>query len=311
MKKLVLILILIIFGMAFASCQSDKGEEVVEPNTIEEPAATSKDLYDWSIWKYFAYDQKSREEAFRDIQASAEQGYIPAKIRLGISYFYGRGVKKNIEKSIEILDQNFPLLQKEAEEDTNAMYELGNCYIHGIGVEQNKYEGYRFMNKAATKEHRLAMETVGYCLMRGIGCEKSVPEAIKWFEKADIKGSSAAKYQLALFYLNGIGVKKDHKKAMEMLEKSHELGNLDATLYLGQIYLNGIGEKVDEKKAFEYFEIAARGNQPRAMYYLGRCMCDGIGTEQNVEKGLLWILNAAAEGDDKALDMLEEQEEKK
>ena len=268
-----------------------------------EVAPTPKEIYENAFQKFFSYNKSERESAFKDFKSIAEN-YNPAKMRLGICYFYGKGESIDTEKGIKIIDDVFPYLEGNAINDINAKYEYANALLLGIGTKQKKYEGFKYMLQAAQKGHLVAMETVGKCLMSGFGCEKNIPQSISWFEKAKEKGSTDALYYLAYFNQNGLGFKKDHKKAMDMLLEGETKGNLDCVIYLATIYLNGLGESKDEAKAFEYFLKSAEGGHPRGMYYTGRCLLDGVGTTKNVDKGLSWIVKAAGEGDDLALDMM-------
>ena len=295
MKKIFIILIILFsFGIVYS-----------EENSNNDSAESAEMIYAKGMNQYFSYKEVNKVQAYNDFCEAADKNYVPAIMRKGICVFFGNGVKKDLEKGIKIIDSVFTDLVKEADTDINAMYELGNAYMLGIGVKSNKYEGFRYILKGANKGNLIAMETVAKCLSAGIGCEVNVPHSVEWLNKAEKLGSLDAKYNLGVFYINGIGVKKDKEKGLSMLEEACKKGNMDACLFLGVIYL-----KTDEKKAVEYFKVAAEGEHPRAMYYYGRCLLDGIGCEKNEPEGSVMIIKSAGLGDELAIDMLTDEKEK-
>lgn len=100
--------------------------------------------------------------------------------------------------------------------DVGAIYELGQRYFSGIGVEQN------------------------------------VQKAREYFEVAVERGATGANYFLGKIYYNGIGVETDHTKAKEYFEKSAARNNAFSEYYLGKIYFWGDGVEKDYDKANEY-----------------------------------------------------------
>ena len=69
------------------------------------------------------------------------------------------------------------------------------------------------------------MYNLGVCYMSGIGVKKDLKKGIKLYERAAEKGITSAMYNLASCYINGVGVKKDPQKGMELLERAAELGD--------------------------------------------------------------------------------------
>lgn len=100
--------------------------------------------------------------------------------------------------------------------DIGAIYELGQRYFYGVGV-----------NLDYTK-------------------------ARKYFETASEKGSSGSNYFLGKMYYNGNGVQTNHLKAKEYFEKSAQSDNTFSKYYLGKLYYWGDGVEKNNQKAEEY-----------------------------------------------------------
>lgn len=100
--------------------------------------------------------------------------------------------------------------------DVGAIYELGQRYFEGIGVEQN------------------------------------VQKAREYFEIAAERGSNGSNYFLGKIYYNGMGVQTNHVKAKEYFEKSAAEKNAFSEYYLGKIYFWGDGVEKNYNKANEY-----------------------------------------------------------
>ena len=103
--------------------------------------------------------------------------------------------------------------------DVGAIYELGQRYFYGVGVEVN-YE-----------------------------------KAKGYFEVAAERGSNGSNYFLGKIYYNGNGVPTNHLKAKEYFEKSASADNVFSTYYLGKIYYWGDGVEKNYEKANEYKNI--------------------------------------------------------
>lgn len=100
--------------------------------------------------------------------------------------------------------------------DVGAIYELGQRYFNGTGVNQNfeKAKGY--------------------------------------FEIAAERGSKGSNYFLGKIYYNGMGVPTNYMKAKEYFEKSAAENNVFSEYYLGKLYFWGDGVEKNYDKANEY-----------------------------------------------------------
>ena len=129
--------------------------------------------------------------------------------------------------------------------NADAMIQLGECYFHGRGVNEDEKEAIRLFRKLADKGNTEAMLRLAECYYG----ETEVVERIKWIRKAAKKGNTEAMLQLAICYLNGGVVKKDEKEAVKWIRKAAEKGNANAMSILAGFYYEGRGVKKDEKEA--------------------------------------------------------------
>lgn len=296
MKKLIFVLI---FLLSVSFLFGEEKENV-----------TAQELYARAVKLSDAYDSKSRKDAFEMLKKAHQMGYVPASLRYGAAYWSGTGTSKDYEKSEAIMTEALSLLAPYLENDSNALYELGNALMLGLGVKKKLYDGYRFVYKAAQKDNLSAAESVAICLMQGYGCDKNLQEAFKWFEKAEKLGSARAKYYLSIFYFNGMAVKRDVEKALALLAEGEKAGDADCIFRLGYIYFNGLNVKRDTDKGIEYYTKAAEMEYGKAMSALGTCYDKGNGVPKDKEKAMYWLKKAAQKGDSLAINRVADEKEK-
>jgi TPR repeat protein len=80
-----------------------------------------------------------------------------------------------------------------------AQLDLGNYYLHGIGVERDPVEARSWFMKAAEQGDGLAAYELGLIYEKGLGVERSRQEAGRWFA-AGAKAGNPASVQKAKEY---------------------------------------------------------------------------------------------------------------
>lgn len=117
---------------------------------------------------------------------------------------------------------------KEAAEkgDTDAMYELGLCYVHGKkGLEADMEEAYKWFKKGYDAGDVYCMTLAGVYQFTGDGTKMKESNGLVLIALAAEKGSDHACYLLGKFYHKGIyGITKDSKEAKFWLEKALRVG---------------------------------------------------------------------------------------
>ncbi len=197
-----------------------------------------------------------------------------------------------------------------------AQYQIGNCYLNGLGIEKNEKKALGWYLKSAERGNSNAQYQLGYFYEYGIGTIKDEIKAFKWYLKSAEGGNSDAQYQLGYFYQYGVEIDKDEVKAFEWYLKSAEGGNSDAQYQLGYFYQYGVGIDKDEVKALEWYLKSAKGGNSKAQYklylksaeegnsdaqyQLGYFYQYGVGIDKDEEKAFEWYLKSAKGGNFKA-----------
>ena len=83
-------------------------------------------------------------------------------------------------------------LQKANEGDTQAQNIIGNLYLLGLGVEENKHRAARWYLKAALKGNVEAQINLGQSYLNGQGLPRRPLKAMGWFHLARQAGSKRA-----------------------------------------------------------------------------------------------------------------------
>ena len=116
----------------------------------------------------------------------------------------------------------------------------------------------KFATLAAKQGHFKAQNFIGECYLHGIGVEKDIEAAFRWFERAARYGFDHACYNLFSFYRDGIYVEKNEIYAMSLLATAAVQDCYKAQIELAKRYETGNGVKKDMKLARQFRERAAR-----------------------------------------------------
>lgn len=213
------------------------------------------------------------------------------------------------ERREEVAKAIFEVFGKAAAaKDANGLYNLGMCYMTGLGVDKNPELAFDAFRSAAELGHPEAINNLGGCYRDGVAVEQDLAQAAKWFEKSASFGNPYGQINYALALQNGEGVAQDEAKAAKYFEEviqEHQMP--EAYNLLAVCYMTGRGVAKDEKRGTALFlESAKRGFIP-AMDNLSSCYDEGTGVEANALKATEWKLRAkAAAGDINAARWLEQ-----
>ena len=230
------------------------------------------------------------KDAFSSDMARAEQGDAEAQNRIGVYYYTGRNVEKDLAKGVE-------WFQKAADQGSaNAQKNLGNCYQSGEGVDRDDTLGAFYYQKAAEQGMAEAQALLGDCYYNGQGVDKDYTQAAVWYQKAADQGHAGARVALGSMYYYGLGVETDDDKAIDLFRKAAEQGEASAQYSLGLCYQSGRGVMQDNLQAAVHFRKAAERNDPSGQYSLGLCYGNGWGVEHDNVQAVFWIKKAAEQG---------------
>ena len=257
------------------------------------------------------------------IKKAAEEGRANWQCNLGVCYFYGEGVEKNLSEASK-------WYKKAAEQgNAKAQFNLGLGYFKGEGVPQDYGEAMHWFGKASEQGDADAQLHVAWCLedmqapqndvfvacKRAAemgnaeaqchlgfwysegkhGLEKNVAESSRWFMEAAKRGNDVAQFQMGLRYETGAGVKKNAKEAAKWYMRAASKNNVVALYRLGCCYYYGDGVTIDNHSAWRCFKKAAELGDSRACFMLGKCYFYGHGVEVNEAEAVKCYQKAAAE----------------
>lgn len=109
----------------------------------------------------------NEQEAFNNIQNSADRGCIAAQCHLGVCYRFGRFVQLNLAKALELFVQGSKAGYPEAQA------QLGLMYRDGIGVERNLPRAVQLLSMAAQQGCANAQSSLGECYLYGLGLQRT------------------------------------------------------------------------------------------------------------------------------------------
>ena len=150
-----------------------------------------------------AYNAGHYKTAYNLTIPLAAQGDPGADNLLGMMYELGKGVPKDLAKSVAYYRQG-------AEQgDQYAQYNLAVSYDAGTGVPQNYREAVKWFRRAADQGVSSAQYDLGVMFEQGRGTHKSFQKAARWYQKAAQQGHVQAQNNLAWLYENGQGVERN------------------------------------------------------------------------------------------------------
>jgi len=97
--------------------------------------------------------------------------------------------------------------------DPVAEFRLSQMYAQGKGVDEDKKEARRWLQRSAEHGNTEAQFELGNALREGLGGVQDYGRAATWLQQAAENGNADAQYSLALMYRWGMGIAPDLAKA--------------------------------------------------------------------------------------------------
>lgn len=246
-----------------------------------------------------AFEEHRYEEAVSFLNYPASHGISKAQFLLGMCYYNGDGIKRDIYEAVK-------WFRKAAEQgNSEAQFKIGICYLDGMGVNQREDEALFWLQKSAEQGNSEAQIKLGD-LYYSKGEVKAFSEALKWYQMAGklgeedrkeqmdncnvfvkaTKGDTGAQIAVFLAYSGGLfGVKEDLDEAKKWLTKAADSGSPEAQTLLGALYF-----KADNKKeASKWLSKAAEQGNVTAQYQLGGLYL----VEKDYKEAIKWLRKAA------------------
>ena len=140
-----------------------------------------------------AYKNREYATALAELRPAAEAGDPRAQHMLGFLYAQGRGVEKDIAKTLELwrlsASQGHP----------PAQFTLGSLYRKGMGVKEDKKKAAELIGRAADAGYADAQYLYAIMLAQGEGIGRDLAAAYMWLDMAAAQtGLEAGAYWAAI-----------------------------------------------------------------------------------------------------------------
>lgn len=196
---------------------------------------------------------KEKRDYFKKISLIAEK-YPFLQTLLGHFYYYaGEGELPQFKKALKYYEMA-------AESDNQvALFQLGNMYEYGYGVEEDKVRAANYYKLSAKKNYPLALNKIAYLYYCGDGVVKDNSLFFKYAEESANLGDDIGLLHLGLAYENGWGTEKNIRSACDiykkLAEKELNQWSYSICIKLALLYRNHEAIKSMEDANF-YFEKA-------------------------------------------------------
>ncbi len=165
-------------------------------------------------------------------------------------YSAGRGVPKDVEKSVAMIQEAAEIGNAEAQ------FLLGTMHFRGEAVEKSTRLGLKFWNLAAVQAHPDAQLALGMLYSRGELVPQNHINAVAFWSQAATGGSVQAMHNLGWAFDNGTGVSHDHAEAVKWYLRAAEQGNAASQHNLAKLIEKGEGITKDNVEALKWHNLA-------------------------------------------------------
>ena len=253
--------------------------------------------------------EQSDEEAYSLFYMAVTNEKQPnayAQYQLGKMHRDGIGTEVDLEESSLWYAKAYAgfLTMEETMADDKLYYRLGSMNMTGTGTNVNLEQARYYFEKAAQLGNADALYGLGKLYLKQEFHDYDPAKAVEYLEQAAAKGNAFAKYQLGKLLCQGELVPKDIARGLPLLEELAQNGVTFASYIAGKVYLKEEGW-MDIKKAILYFRQAAEDGNSFAEYQLGRIYYFGNGVRVDREKGLDYLKESAAHGNEYAANLLQ------
>ncbi|KFU91353.1 Death ligand signal enhancer, partial [Chaetura pelagica] len=177
-----------------------------------------------------------------------------------------------------------------------------------LGVESMRAgharTAYTCFKLAADRGYSKAQFNVGLCYEHGRGTEQDLEKAAFYYSQAASSCHPMAQYRYARYLLCHRPQEQwdRQQKAVVFLEQAAMAGITEAQAYLGVFYMRGLQPK--EKRGLKYLLLAAKNGDAQSRYHVGVCYEKGLGVQQNLAEALRHYQQSAAAGNPNAQERL-------
>lgn len=193
---------------------------------------------------------KKFEEAFKWLTkaAEADETNDGAQYMLGILYFNGDGVDKDLVRSAQ--------WYRKAAENGNeaAQYELALCYIYGEGVESDMEEAIYWLKAGSALGNDRCEEKLAELISTESTPGLSIEDVDRWMLQSTVTAVDVAEQQLLTLLKSPLSA--DLSQVVWALQPAAEKGNETAMLLMGRCWEMGMGVQQDFNNAYDWYKRA-------------------------------------------------------
>lgn len=260
--------------------------------------------------------EKNDSRAFACYLTAAQNGFARAQYVVGNCYFDASLVDRNIPEAMRWYEKAALQGDADAIERVNGLRaDMTELYNRGVAAYENGAysDAVKFYTVAAEFGHRGAQCNLGYCYQHGMGCEENKRYAVYYYRKAAEQESGVAEYNLASCYLHAEGgLTYDYGKAAELLRRAVSHGADQAATLLAEITARKkkkLARRVysvsaavlyrgeeEMQDALKFRMIAAEMGNARAMFALGCHYEFGFGLPMDEIRAAEWYRRAYRAG---------------
>ena len=233
-------------------------------------------------------------EGMQWLEAAAEAGIIEAQYEAG-----SLKLGSTFPELEDLPGAEFWLTHAAKNGSVDALYQIANCFEHGIGVEQNYEAAVQNYFEALKRDSIPAAFALGTLYENGLGVEQNYETAIKCYNIAADKFHISALFNRGRFYQFGWAVAADYKIAHQNYLMAAERGHRVCQFLVGQALVEGIeGTPINLEEGASWLLRAAEAGFLEAQAKIGLCYMAGTGVHRDLLEALNWSRKAAQGGHD-------------
>jgi TPR repeat protein len=222
----------------------------------------------------------------------------------GLMHLYGRGVSKDRQKALQLLE----LSAKQS--DAKAQFLLGDLLIKDCQQKCPELERalplFHAAHKSGVPE---ATEALAKIHLMGIGVDRDAKRALPFIKAAAEAGQARSQRILGIWFANGDHIPESAELAVKWLEKAAKQGDEVAMVLVGVHHILGEGVTRDIQDGFSWLWLSANSQHPRAQFVMGEALYSGDFGPQHKLQGLMWLKIAQRNGSEEAKEALIDRQE--
>lgn len=201
--------------------------------------------------------KKDLKAALNEYERGKDAGQIDCILRTADFYIQGKGVEKDAERGLALLDK--------AAEAGNPLANFRLAVQSLSGEKPDLLVGYKHLLAAANGNMPEAQNELGLLYLSGKLAGADSAAGVAWLTRAAQGGYAQAQNNLATLYERGAaGLTQNLENAGQLYSLAANQGNGAATLALARLLNEGIGTKADPIKALALATLAEERGEENA-----------------------------------------------